>query len=368
MKQKLKSIVLNGPGSRIKPKLVVIESDDWGAIRCPDEENYRSFKKYFGPDFKSPYLRYDTLASSKDLNHLFEVLASHKDSQGSPAQITFNTIVSNPDFDKIRESDFQSYYRESFTDTLARFSSHTGSFQLWKKGMSEGLMYPQFHGREHVNVPRWLAGLQSGDENLLKAFECRTWSVPHELMKSTIRLQASLDYENERPHDYLKEYIEGGLKDFEGIFGFASKTFIPPNFVMDDQAKAAAEEAGIQAFQGMKYQMIPKGGRKEGGYSKKRRKFKVKDKPLELIRNCVFEPSLSGKPEIEMMKCLKQVSEAFTWGKPAIITVHRLNLIGTIDTMNRELNLKYLSKLLAEITKRWPEVRFVNSSDLSSLV
>lgn len=368
MKQKLKSILLNAPGSRIKQKVVLFESDDWGAIRCPDKQNYQTFKNFFGSYFKSPYLRYDTLASNEDLNNLFDVLTNHKDYLGNPAQITFNTIVSNPDFDKIQEAEFRSYYRESFTDTLLRFSSHDKSFEIWKKAISEGLMYPQFHGREHVNVPRWMAGLKNGDKNLQKAFDCRTWSVPHELMNSSVRLQASLDYQDERPTEYINEYIEEGLKDFENIFGFASKTFIPPNFVMDDEARNIAQEFGIKAFQGMKYRVFPKAVKKDVGVSRIRRNFVLKTPPLELIRNCVFEPSLNGNPENEMLKCLKQVSEAFNWGKPAIITVHRLNFIGTIDKINREHNLKIFNKLLGEITSRWPDVKFINSSDILDLI
>ena len=56
------------------------------------------------------YNRYDSLTSEKDLIALFEILSSIKDKNGNPALLTANTIVANPDFDKIRESGFEIFF------------------------------------------------------------------------------------------------------------------------------------------------------------------------------------------------------------------------------------------------------------------
>jgi hypothetical protein len=59
---------------------------------------------------------------------------------------------------------------------------------------------------------------------------------------------------------------------------------------------------------------------------------------------------------------------AFKMKKPAIISAHRLNFIGTIDQKNRDNNLRQFNRLLKEITQRWPEVEFFTSDRLGELM
>lgn len=364
----LKDSVLNFPGDRLSGKIIVIESDDWGAIRCPDSNDYEGFRKHFSGRMKSPYLKYDTLASNDDLEILFNSLSSFKDSQGNHPQITFNSIMANPDFDKIRESDYEEYHFELFTDTLARFSNHNKAFDLWKKAMDEGVMWPQFHGREHVNVPLWLKLLRQGNEPIRKAFSFRTWSAPHELIGAKLRLQASLDFLDEDPIQYRREYVAEGLRLFEKIFGYPSVSFIPPNFVSDSAVLDTSVSCGVKAIQGMKYQVLPKGGRLEVPKGLVRRKFRTQSEPIDLIRNCVFEPSLRTSDFDDVGSCLKQISNSFFFGKPAIITAHRINFVGAIDEDNRDRNIKSLEHLIGSILKKWQDVVFMNSQQFIEML
>lgn len=66
--------------------------------------------------------------------------------------------------------------------------------------------------------------------------------------------------------------------------------------------------------------------------------------------------------------CLRRIKIAFKWGKPAIIGSHRVNYIGFIDESNRERNLKLLKLLLGEITRIWPDVEFLDSSELTTAI
>src|SRR5690554_564768 len=99
----------NIPGWRTKRKIVVFESDDWGSIRMSSNEARKSLlakgiiKNKGAAD---RYNRYDTLASSEDLEALFDVLSKVKDSQGNHAKFTALSLVANPDFEKIKNSDF----------------------------------------------------------------------------------------------------------------------------------------------------------------------------------------------------------------------------------------------------------------------
>ena len=89
----------------------------------------------------------------------------------------------------------------------------------------------------------------------------------------------------------------------------------------------------------MKYQVLPKGGRLEVPKGLVRRKFRTQSEPIDLVRNCVFEPSLSTSDFDDVGSCLKQISNSFLFRKPAIITTHRINFIGVIDEDNRDRNI-----------------------------
>ena len=55
------------PGWHTKRHIVIIESDDWGAIRMPSKEVYDEFLKRGVQVDKDPYCRYDGLATKQDL-------------------------------------------------------------------------------------------------------------------------------------------------------------------------------------------------------------------------------------------------------------------------------------------------------------
>ena len=163
--------LLNLPGSRIDGRIVVIESDDWGAIRMRSREAYDRLLAHGYPVDRNGYERNDALASEEDLELLFDLLASHRDGEGRLAAITANCIMTNPDFGKIREEDFRTYHYEPFTSTLARYERHGGSFARWQQGMRAGIFRPQYHGREHIAVGPWMRALQRGDAEVREAFD-----------------------------------------------------------------------------------------------------------------------------------------------------------------------------------------------------
>ena len=59
---------------------------------------------------------------------------------------------------------------------------------------------------------------------------------------------------------------------------------------------------------------------------------------------------------------------SFLLHKPAIISTHRLNYVGGIDESNRLNNLAALDSLLREITRKWPDVEFMNSVELGDVI
>ena len=369
MLKSLKNHITNLPGWRTRHKIVVFESDDWGSIRSCPKQSHPSFVNSFPDSKNNPYLCYDTLANSDDLNALYNLLSGFKDYRGNYPVFTFNTVVSNPRFDLIKNSGFLEYFYEPFTTTLKRYYPNQNVFQYWRQGIDNGLIMPQFHGREHVNVPIWLKNLRSGDLELLKAFQFNTWSTPIGKDAYTgIKLQAALDWANEQPLDYQKKFIVEGLTLFNDIFGYRSKTMIANNFILDSNLHPLILKNGIHFLQGMKYQVLPFGTRSHHKYV--RRKLGVKDYlgMNFLIRNCTFEPSQTKENYDDVGICLRQIQSAFLWGKPAVISTHRLNYIGELDENNRRINLLKLNELLNIITKTWPDVEFLSSPNLSEMI
>jgi len=368
LKNRVRAHLINYKGWNTKRKIVVFESDDWGAIRLPDITKIEEYRKRY-PYPKNPYLKYDSLASEDDLNVLFSLISDCKDNFGNHPKLTFNTIVANPDFKKIKESGFKQYYYEPFTETLKRFSNHSQSFNLWKNAIDEKLMYPQFHGREHVNVPLWLEELRNGNQELLDAFDLGTWSVP-ENKSSIINLQASLDWIDERPKEYQEGYINEGLSLFEKIFGFKSITIIPNNFILGEQLHEVLKNNGIKVIQGMKYQKLPLGE----DVNQKRRiigRFIGSENGQQIkyfVRNGQYEPTQMPANYDSVDGCLKEISNAFFWNKPAIINTHRLNYVGVYDQKTKDENIKNFRVLVKSIIKKWPNVEFMDSAELANLM
>ena len=87
-----------------------------------------------------------------------------------------------------------------------------------------------------------------------------------------------------------------------------------------------------------------------------------------LLRNCSFEPSQHNYSSEVVDNCLEEIAVAFYLGKPATISVHRLNFIGAIHQENRKQSLKLMEKLLTKIMKEWPDVEFMTSVELGRLI
>lgn len=359
----------NIPGWHTRRHLVVIESDDWGSIRMPSREAYEAFLAKGIRVDKDPYCRYDNLATAHDLANLFEVLSSVKDSEGRHAVMTANAVTSNPVFDSIRASGFEKYFHEPFTETLNRSASHAGAFDLWRQGMAAGLFRPQLHGREHLNVKKWLRSLQAGEPATLAAFDLNTFGLT-QIAAPTIKEYYMGAFNSDRKED-IESYgdiVTEGAGLFERIFGYRATSFIATTYEWSPRLEPHLTRCGIKYLQGTVCQKIPIGD--DEGVTLWRRCFqgrRNRNGLVYLMRNCFFEPST--KPHADCVDdCLHHVALAFRWGKAANICSHRVNYIGSIDEANTDRNLPAFGRLLQAIVKRWPDVEFVSSDQLGDII
>lgn len=357
--------LINHKGPRLGQKLVVIESDDWGAIRTSSKQAYERLReKGYRVDL-CPFNRYDALESNSDLEALFETLHSVKGADGNPANITFNAVMTNPNFEAIKADNFENYHYEHFFDTLKKYPEHDNVENLYQQGIASVCITPQFHGREHVHVRNWMSTLRNNQKDIKDAFGESMFTV-HNPELFTCK-EFSLDawgMHNEDDEVYIADAIKEGLEIFEKTFGFKSKSAIAACFSMSEYVEEVLADQGVKQLQGAYIQdRLKKHG--AGVEKVKHHMGKTTEKgQFFTIRNANFEPSINPNLDWENT-VLEDVYWAFFWGKPAIINSHRLNYIGFIDEKNRTENLKLLKKILQKIVARFPDVKFVSSDKLS---
>ena len=359
----------NLPGWRTKRNLVVFESDDWGSIRMPSIEVFDNLLKA-GIDLLSDegyrYNKYDSLATAEDLASLFEVLSSVKDRTDRPAVLTPVSLVANPDFAKILQSDFSQYFYEPFTETLNRYPGCENSFTLWKEGINKRLFMPQFHGREHLNVKVWMRALNMRHELTMKAFNNQVWGISTASDPAVkVEFQAAFDFIEPDDLKYHEDVIISGLNLFERLFGYRACFFVPPNGPFSSTLEPICSREGIKYLSTSKIQIEPLGrGRtvKRFHWSGQKNKTGL----IYLTRNCFFEPVQHGRDWVD--SCLYDISTAFRWHKPAVVSSHRVNYIGALYKHNRENGLTQLGVLLKRIMKAWPGTEFVTSAELGEII
>ena len=286
----------NLPGWRTNRKIVVIESDDWGSIRMSSLEAFNNLLKAGMKEDRNHYNTFDSLESNKDLECLFETLSKFRDKNGRHPVMTGVNVVANPNFEKIKENGYTHYVYEPYTETLKRYPAHDRVYELWKEGIEKRLFVPIFHGREHLNVQRWLRALRNGHRSTLLAFENCVTGIYNGIGGEKIpEFQAAFDIDTPEDLPYLKEVLITGLDLFKELYGYNSSYFVPTNGPFNNSLEKVLKEKGVRYINSGKIQKEPLGN----GQFKKNIRFLGKKNELRqiyLTRNCFFEPSSMESP------------------------------------------------------------------------
>ncbi len=366
-KEKLAKNYINAIGWKTKQKYLIIESDDWGAIRMPSIEVYHELIKKNIPVNKFSFDKNDALESEDDLTALFDVLSKFQDKAGNHPLITAYFVVANPNFEKIKASGKQEYFYETILQTYER-ELHTQQVpNLIKEGIQKKIFIPQSHGREHIHVKRWMEAINSDSEKELIAFENR--AIISSNSSTCIKPYkknyfAGQDYSSELEFDSIEKILDDGLKIFEQLFGFKSISFTPQgsywgahifDVLFKNQVKLICGQRQEPTING-KHKIINNNWGDKNQHSQ-----------IYWRRNCMFEPSRNQNFNW-VGKCLEEIEIAFRWGKPAVISSHRENFIGCIFEKNRQDSLIKLDTLLKEVQKKWPDVKFISTAQLADIM
>ena len=366
---RLKLDLANMPGWHTRRKLIVFESDDWGSIRMPSRDTYERLLKNGIPVNKSHYYKFDCLESEADYQELFSVLTSVKDKWGKHPVFTNNFVAANPDFKKIEGQGFREYFYEDIAQTYKRYPNHKDNFEIIGQGLSYGIMLPQSHGREHLNVMHWMSALQRKERLAMFAFQNDMFTLPRYNGNQIINTFVdALYFHNDFEKEAISTIVAEGLKLFEKQWGFISRSFIAPGYIWDSRVEDILRSNGVKYLQGAIIQLRPT--EKVGKRFSKKYHFTGqmnKNKQTYIIRNAFFEPSEDLQRDW-VSSCLRDISNAFLLNKPAVIQSHRVNYMGSIFRSNRDNSLKNLARLLKEVTTKWPEVEFMSSVQLGDLM
>ena len=372
IKEDLRRNISNIPGWRINRKILVIESDDWGSVRIRDKDAYNALKNKGLNVDQIHYDSVESIESNDDLQMLFDLLQSFKDKNGKHPVFTPMCIMGNPDFEKIKASNYEQYFFQPLHETLKEFPNSHRVLELWKEGFKNSLFVPEIHGREHFNVRRYMKILQSheGKEGLRFAL------VHHSAGPSAYK---DIYYPNylgalhPEPKEEIKElhnYIIDAGKLFKDYMGYQPRVFIAPNAEEPKELESSLNEIGVKYLTRSKKRIYPLG---DGAFGKEWNFFGQKTHFDQIIlnRNAFFEPVCFGEHEHItdwVNSCLKEIEIAFRWKKPAVISSHRVNYVGTIKPENREKGLRALKRLIVEVLKKWPDLEFMSSFELGQVI
>lgn len=361
MKRAIIDNLKNVLGWQSTNRLVAFAVDDYGNVR-----RHSSATKH--PEAANRFDALDTLETREDLEALVDTLTAVKDKRGRPAVFTPYTLTSNPDFDAMEKEGYETYHHENLLSTFEKVSAeqsqaYEGTWELWQQLIEGGVLNPQFHGREHLNLALIEAKLNNKDRDILTSFQQRSVIALDDSSYRQKGWTAAFSFWDKEELKLHQQIIEEGLQTFTDIFGYKSVAFTPPAQQFHPDLYPVIQRLGIQAID------RPFLYRQHEGYGKYSWKLESTGKNsnlVKLIRNVVFEPNTNGIDHVG--KAMRQIETAFRWRKPAIISSHRVNFCGHIDPKNREKGLGALHVLLQKIVNRWPDVEFISISDLVKLI
>ena len=365
-----KDYLKNAVGWRTSRKLVVIAVDDYGNVRL-DSKRARENMDKAGLKVHSRFDAYDTLETREDLEALYEVLTSVKDQHGRHAVFTPFALPCNINFEAMAEEGYERYIYELLPETYAKLSArhpeaYTGAWSLWQEGIVKGLMAPQFHGREHLNLTHFQKLLKEKNDLLRISLQHRSLVALTESEHSTVGWTAAFSFWSKDEFAAHETIIKEGVQAFERVFGYAPTVFTPPAQQFHPSHYPLLQALNFQAIHRPLFYRQHLGN----GNFKRKWEYMHFDAHLgmvKLVRNVVFEPTESRGFDW-VSYSLSQVKAAFRLERPAIISSHRVNFCGQIEESNRMIGLLALRELLKRISQKWPDVEFISSGQLGDLI
>lgn len=326
-------------------KFIIIESDDWGLERGLTNDSISWLKKKFGEDKLSRWAL-DSLETSDDLNELYDLLESFKNKFEYPPVITANFITHNIDYEQKDKL--------SFIPLSRGFNIESEDVRsLYKTGIENNYIFPQLHGYSHYNLEA-LNKYFSTDE-ARNAFGNRFLTAASVVKGNLSFLHGELSKKNSEC-----DRIRDASEEFKIVFGFYSKSMIPPTFIFDIEFLKILKEINVTLVQASNRLNSSEKTRYSFPYFQKRKRI------YWSVRNARLDPH----PEYNFNheQCFRSIDKAFENKSPAVIDFHRVNFAGRFVPEYRGRTMKELRLLLANVYQKWPDAKFIHSQKLNDIL
>ena len=356
----------NIPGWTTKRKIVIFSVDDYGSVRMASRKARENLKGAGVDVENNRFDKYDALENKEDLIALFETLMAVKDKNGKSAVFTAFALTANIDFEAVRKSGYSTYHYELLPDTFRKLPGYEGTWDLWQEGISQRLLVPQFHGREHLNLKVFNRLLAEKNHEIMACINNDSYAGISAVPFKNTSYAAAFSFNQFQENENHKNVITEGLKNFQKVFGYKARNFIAPGAIYHRCLEKSLHEGGIKYIDTNLIQREHQGNGKYCKHFNYLGKKNVNGQAY-LIRNGVFEPLLNKTMDC-VDNCLAEIEIAFKWNKPANISTHRVNFAGQIEPQVREYGLAELKRLLIGIVRKWPEVEFMTSDELGDLI
>lgn len=356
----------NVKGWKTKQKIVVFESDDWGSLRMQSKEAYNKLLNSGIRVDKSLYDTLDSLEKKEDLQALFSVLQDNNTATSKPI-FTFNTVIQNPDFKKIKEDKFEKFHGINLFDSYEKYYGES-NYGVWQEAMAQKIMLPQYHAREHVNAFLWMKDLKAEVKDTRIAFENDFFALKTNT-SSKLRHHYLATYFSETfdEYEFVKNALKDGMDKFKTLFEFDSKTFIASNYTWPQQLEKELFSLGVIGIQGQRKQISTNFLEGKKTFTCHYTGAKNNLSQIYTVRNVLFEPYLNQNIDWSE-KTFREIENAFFWKTPAIVSSHRVNYASNLDFQNRDRSLKHLTTLLKKINKKYPDVIYMSSAELLDFI
>ncbi len=370
--QNIKRNISNIPGWRTNRRILVIESDDWGSVRIKDKRTYSLLKEAGLNVDAIHYDSYESLESDQDLEMLFNLLLSLKDFKGNSLVFTAMCNMGNPDCDRIKDSDYKQYFFQPLEETIKEYEYSSNILKLWNKGYDLNIFVPEIHGREHINIRRYMKILKSHPLKKGLRYALDHHSVGPSAFKGTFypNYLGALHPEEKSEIEELHDQILNAGVLFKRYLGYHPRVFIAPNAEEPKELESSLKKIGVSYLTRSKKRTYPLG---DGVFANEWNFIGRRNELNQIIlnRNAFFEPVSFGSKELEkdwILSCLNEIELAFRWRKPAVISSHRVNYVGSINPSNREKGLFALRNLIERALKKWPDLEFMSSYQLGEMI
>lgn len=360
---------INRRATKTSHKYLIIESDDWGSIRTPNSNVLKELEALGDNPYSEPFIRNDSLENADDLYRLFECLSQYSDSNGRKLAITANFAMANADFSEIKKTG--RYCREPFYDTYAKYYGDKQTLDIIRQGIATGLFKPQLHCLEHLRVNKWMEDFHKGKSDVVVALEKNMYGIGNSHTDDNrYGYMDAFNYSTNDDKDYISKSISTACNLFEKVFGYKSESFTASCYVWDSFFEKELIKNGIYHIQTGARQILPRYSDNGKRYRKISHYTGEKNKlgQVYTVRNCEYEPSLSGNLNYHVNRCIESIEHSFAANSAAIISSHRFNFINSVNYGNGERGLHGLKTVMDWVMKNHPDVEFLTSDEYGRIL